>query len=175
MGFSIIVFDFDGKYLRTMKNPMANERDGQKPSYMGCDNQGNILFTFDNVSCDMKYKYVVANNELEILAKCPNYDKYYLKERLLNVMMIALYPIYEYKSYSYFPNKYNDTVFRINADYSSSPAWIIQIPNKRTLEDDLKLSAELIYYSSLNGKRTFEGIRECNQYVYVYIYHYLIN
>ena len=163
---SVSVFDFDGKYLKTMKNPIEDESGIHSPSFMGCDSKGNILYTFQNYG-SMKYKYVAVNSEFEILYKCPNYVKYDLKERIFQFGLIN-YSIYEYNDRSYYSYVYNDTVFRINDDYSCSPAWINRIPNKYTLEDDLKTGARVINYSDLNGKNCVGAIREYKKYIYIY-------
>jgi len=169
---SINVFDFDGKYIKTIKNPFKNDPDGLSPSHMGCDSKGNILFTFGNERGNMKYKYVVASSELEILYKCPNYDRYELKEKGRGTPGFVMYPypIYEYNSCNYYPPVYNDTIFRIDDDYSCSPARIIHIPNRVTLEENLKKSANIIEYAALNGKNALDGILENKQHIYVYHY-----
>ena len=170
---SIVVFDFEGKHIRTIRNPFKDEPGrGHNPSYMGCDNDGNIFYTFDNPVGQMKYKYVVSSNDGEILYRSPNFDKYdlndnYLKGKILGIIAHP-YPIYEYKNYSYYSYVHNDTIFRINEDYSCSPVWIIHIPNRITIEEELKYGADIIESSALNGKNSFKGIREGEQHLYIY-------
>jgi hypothetical protein len=165
---SIFIFDFEGNYIRNIKNPFIEP---DIPTGMGCDTKGNIIYNFTNYYGQMQYKYVAMNNTGEILYKCLNYDKYELKERI-KVFDLASYSVYEYKNNSYYPYSFNDTVFRINDDYTCSPAWIIHLPNKMSLGMELETFASLDY-AALYGKNKFVTVREDKQYLYIYYFRQL--
>ena len=171
---SLNIFDFDGQYIKTIQNPFSDASDGDSPSHMGCDSKGNILWTCNTYpGIQMMYKYIATNGECDILHQSPNYTVYELKEKGRGVPVYAMYsyPIYEYNSCNYYPYTYNDTIFRINDDYSSSPARIIHIPNRVTLEEYKKACNRIIDWSDLDGKNDFSGIRENRQHVYIYHSH----
>jgi hypothetical protein len=163
---SISIFDFEGIFLRAFRHPFTE--DANSPESIGCDNKGNILFTFGTVDGKGEYKYVAVNEKVEILYQCPNYDRYDLKERVRAFAVSPQHPIYEYNTFSYYVYSYNDTVFRINDDYTCSPAWIVRLPNKITLEERLKTYTYMEDWSTLSGKNYFEGIREDKRRVYIY-------
>jgi hypothetical protein len=61
-----------------------------------------------------------------------------------------------------------DTIFKINDDYTCSESWIIKLPNKIILEEDVKINCKTLDISSLSKKNTFNAIREDAQYAYIY-------
>ena len=162
---SITIFDFEGNFLWAFKHPFTEDSDS--PSSISCDKRGNILFTFMTTNGQMKYKYVAVNDKGEILYQCPNYDRYDLKHPV-RAFSVSSHPIYEYNTFSYYPYLYNDTVFCINDDYSCSPAWIIRLPDRITLEESLKACAYVTDWSTLSGKNYLDGIREDQRKVYIY-------
>jgi hypothetical protein len=163
----IYIFNFLGKYVKTIRNPFSNESDGNSPSHMGSDVQGNLLFSFDNGQGQTKYKYVSVNSVGKIIYKSPNYIRYTLKEKVRDRSVLPL-PIYEYNKSNYYKYCYNDTIFKINADYSCTPVYILNLPNKITLEEDMKTGAGVLEYSALSNKNMFSGVREDKKYLYIY-------
>jgi hypothetical protein len=163
---SVNIFDYNGNYIRRIKNPFENESNSS-PLHMDCDKNGNILFTFGNETGDMKYKYIAMDNEGNILFKSTNYVTYFLNKRI-SLMSFGLNPIYEYKNNSFYEDIFNDTIFQINDDYSCTPIYIRDLPNKITLEDELKMGARILDSSSFSSKSMYSFVREDERYFYVY-------
>jgi hypothetical protein len=164
---SVNIYDFDGNFLNTIKNPFSQEPDGNSPEQMSCDNKGNIVYTFSNSMGNMKYKYVVMDNKGNFIYKCNNYDLYDNKKRILRMSFYPS-PLFYYNNTLYYNYKYNDTIFRINEDYSCSPAYIIRIPKRITLEENIKTGTDEIPYSELSGHFAHVGDREDRRYIYIY-------
>jgi hypothetical protein len=163
---SVYIFDFSGKHIKTIKNPFK-EKDGLSPSRIGCDKEGNIFYYFGNSRGNMKYKYVVLNNEGEFLNESPNYTTYNIGKRIMEMSMPS-YPIYEVGDICYYFDNFNDTIFQINKDYTTSVAYIVKIPNRLSLEDNLRSGAGDIEYSSLSNKNSFCGVEADERYLYIY-------
>jgi hypothetical protein len=157
---------FQESISRPLKNPFKEGKEGL-PLHIGCDKEGNIFYTFSNDQGNMKYKYIVIDFEGKILHKSLNYDTYNLGKRVSESAMDS-YPIYETDNIGYYYYLYNDTIFKINEDYTTSTSYIIKIPNKLSLIDDLRTGAGDIEYSSLSNKNSFNGANEDKQYYYIY-------
>ncbi|MDR2146153.1 MAG: 6-bladed beta-propeller [Tannerella sp.] len=163
---SVNIYDFNGKYLDVIRNPFSQEPDGSSGSRMECDVKGNIFFNFDNFG-SMKYQYTVMDNKGEFLYKSPNPILYDNKKK---IWRFSIYPsaMYFYDNTLYYNYVFNDTVFRINDDYSCSPAYIIKIPKRLTLEENIRTGTNEIPYSDFSGHIQHKAIREDHHYIYIY-------
>ncbi|MDR2146143.1 MAG: 6-bladed beta-propeller [Tannerella sp.] len=174
----IYSFDFEGKHVKTLRNPFSDmSKADNSPVHMGCDKNGNFVFTFGNNSGKMEYKYIVTNREGETLYKCPNYIKYSINEPKGRTRQFSMpfFDFYTFNDCYYYDYAYNDTVFRINDDFSCTPYYIRNLPNKKTLEDILKRDAGIIQNSELAGKNGYDFCREDNKYIYIYHYQYPVD
>jgi hypothetical protein len=163
---SVNIFDFSGKHIKTIKNPFEEET-GLIPAYITCDKEGNIYYSFRNCYGDMKNKYVVMNDEGEILHESPNYITCNIGKPIMQIAP-SFYPFHETEGIYYYNDDYNDTIFRINKDYTASAAYIVKTPNRLSLEDVLKLEAMDIQQSSLSNKNMLNGVTEDEKYLYLY-------
>ena len=163
---NILVFGFDGKFKKTIRDPF----DGIKGLYvhnMNCDpKNGNVLLTFDNNEGKTPYKFVVMNPEGLIIHKEPNYDLYRVEKRTLD-NAIGPSPLYQYQNSFHYRFVHNDTVFQINSDYKCVPKYVLRIPNKLTLEEDLKAKAYITRYADLNRNQIF-SFYENNSFLMAY-------
>jgi hypothetical protein len=175
---SVYIFDFSAKHLKTIKNPFPyKKKDGElekAPLRIDCDKEGNIFYIFENAFGDMKYKYVVMNENGEIIHKSYNYMKYSLDEdKWLRGIVDATppdeYPIYKVGDDCYYSDSYNDTIFRINKDFTTSASYIINLPNRLSLKDDVRVRAGDINSAFLSNKNGIYGAREDKQYLYIYV------
>jgi hypothetical protein len=168
---SVYIFDFSAKHIKTIKNPFPYKKVGTElertPDKITCDKEGNIFYIFYNGFGDMRYKFVVMNDEGEILRKSPNYIKYNIEKEVATHVGTIGCPIYEVGDVYYYNDEFNDTIFRINKDYTTSAAYIIKIPNRLTLEDQVKAGAGIIRFSDLLKNR-LNYAREDKQYIYIY-------
>jgi len=166
----VYTFTFEGKHVRTFRNPLQGAPGGGSPLHMGCDAEtGNLFFTFSNGNGDMKYKYVVCDNTGNIVYKCPNYT---LSPPIPTMTeSVPMYNIYLYDSLYYYEDTDNDTVFVIGKDYRCSPAYIRDLPNRITLKDRLDVAALLKDPADFSDKNSYSGIREDDKYVYAHHYH----
>ena len=163
---SVNIFDFNGQLIDVIRNPFSKEPDGHSPSNMVCDTKGNIFFTFNNFG-DMKYEYVVMDNKRNFLYKSPNFILYDNKKRIFDFSIYPS-PIFFFDNALYYNYVFNDTVFRINNDYSDSPARIIKIPKRLALEEEIKIGTYEIDYSDFSNHTVHRAIREDNKYIYIY-------
>jgi hypothetical protein len=163
---SIYIFDFSGKYIKTIKNPFEGEK-GVQTGDIGCDKEGNLILSFSNFTGDMKYKYVVMDDNGEMLHKSPNYIKYNLDKGIRSISPDS-YPIYKVGDDYCYSYTFNDTIFQINKDYTMSASYIIKLPNRLSLEDYMRESALDIDPSFLSNKNMCYGTREDKHSLYVY-------
>jgi len=166
---SIKTYDFNGHFQNEIKNPFLKEPepDDNSPWGMYCDKKGNIVFTFSNSSGNMKYKYAVMDKHGEMIYKAPNYDLYDNKNRVY-VMTLYPIPLYLYNNTLHYNYIFNDTVFKIEDDYSCQPAYIIRTPKKITLEKQIKTSTREIAFSDWSGSFEHHAAREDHRYIYIY-------
>ena len=165
--YDIIVFNFEGKHIKTIKNPFAKETIQSLPVGGMIVYNENILFAFSNENGQMPYKYAVVNSNGEILHKEINYEKYFLKERIRESSILPP-PFFCYNSSVFFKHNYNDTIFKINQDHTCSPLYVCDLSKQITLEEDMKAGAFVIKYSELSGRNKINVVRESDEYIYVY-------
>ena len=166
-GFNILVYGFDGKYLRSIGNPFAN-----LPTNDGgvCDMvcyKGNLLFTFDFFDGQTPHKYIVTDNKGKILHKEINYNKYFFKERIRN-FEVSHSPLFENGLSLFYKDKFNDTIFKINPDYTRYPVYVCKLPKQITAEEYLRLCVLLTQPSSLYGKNSLNDVRSSGEYLDIY-------
>ena len=164
---NVLVFNMDGKYIKTIRNPFTNEKGVHGAMTLSFYN-GNLLFPFTVNSGQASYKYAVISESGKIIHKETNYTKYFLKERILESSISLTSPFYFYNSSCFFKQEYNDTIFRINHDFSCIPIYISKLEKQITLEDVMKVGAHLIPYSSLSGKNKINGVAESEMYLDIY-------
>ena len=166
---SIKTYDFNGHFQNEIKNPFLKEPEpnDNSPWAICCDKKGNIVFTFSNSSGNMKYKYAVMDKHGEMIYKAPNYDLYDNKNRIY-VMSLYPIPLYLYNNTLHYNYIFNDTVFKVEDDYSCQPAYIIRTPKKITLETQIKTSTREIAFSDLSGSFEHHAAREDHRYIYIY-------
>ncbi|MDR2036908.1 MAG: 6-bladed beta-propeller [Bacteroidales bacterium] len=163
---NILVFGFDGKYQKTIRDPF-DKIEGGRVEYMHCDQKnGNSILFFDNTDGKMQYKYAVMDREGKILHHELNYDQYTLKKRILESNILPP-QFYTYQDNIHYWHYYNDTVFRINADYKCVPKYVIRIPDRLTLEEAMKTGAFITPYSELGNKNTINSIYENNLFLFI--------
>jgi hypothetical protein len=165
-GFNILVYRFDGKYLRSIRNPFANLKGDHTVNDMVCYNE-NLLFTFDFFDGQTPYKYIVTDNKGKILHKEINYNKYFLKERMKEFTMFHS-PLIETDSSLFYKAEFNDTIFKINQDYTRSPVSVCRLPNQITVEEYMKTAALIRSYTTLYGKNRISAVRNSNEYLDIY-------
>ena len=165
--YDITVSNFEGKHIRTIKNPFAKETIMNPPTGGMIVYNGNILFAFTDENGQMPYKYAVVNSHGEIQHREINYEKYFLKERILE-SSISPSPFFCYNSSVFFKHEYNDTIFKINQDHTCSPLYVCNLSKQITMEENMKAGAYVIKYSELSGKNMINVVRESDEYIYVY-------
>ena len=165
--YDIIVLNFEGKHIKTIKNPFAKEALKNPPVGGMIVYNGNILFAFPNNDGQMPYKYVVVNSNGDILHKEINYKKYFLKERIQESSILPS-PFFCHNSSVFFKHYYNDTIFKINQDHTCSPIFVCNLSRQITLEEQMKTGAYVIKHSELSGKNVIGVVRESDEYIYVY-------
>ena len=179
---SIHTFTFDGKYVKTLRNPFSEETDFRRPDDFVYDQvKGNLIFTdFQDGTGNKPYKYVVTDTAGTILYKCPNYTQYHMRRSdirtkyMMGVGVNSTSLLYRYDSSYYCQYEYDDTIFVINEDYTCSPAYIRNLPNRQTIEDRVKMSNGVIKSADLFGKNVYDRSREDGKYVYLF-HHYSIS
>ena len=163
----VLVFSMEGKYIKTIRNPFANEQVEHGAMTISFYN-GNLLFPFTNDSGRDLYKYAVVGATGKVIHKESNYTKYLLKERILERSLSLISPFFFNNSSCFFKQKYNDTIFSINPDYSCTPKYILKLDKQITLEESLKTGAYVIQYSDLSGKNIVYGVAESETYLDIY-------
>ena len=170
---NIMVFDFDGKFINRLKDPFDNMV-GSRVGSMFCDEKGFLLLLFENAQGNMMYKYAVLSPALEVVHKEPNYDLCKINKRVIESTTPFL-TLYKCKDNLIYWNTHSDTIFKINADYTCSPSFVINLPNRLTLEDKVKAGAYLKEYSSMQSKNDVYLIAETDRYLYIYIVSSMFN
>jgi hypothetical protein len=162
--YYIMVYGFDGKFKHKFNDPMLEDSD-INPCTMDCDKNGNLFLSFDNSGGDMLYKYVVIDSVGNIIHKEPNYEIYKTTDRVVDFSM-PFSPFFSYKG-SLFYYSSSDTVFRVNQNYKCEPHYIIKIPNKMTLKDNVKSSTAKATYDDIRGKSIIGNMSENDRYVFI--------
>jgi hypothetical protein len=114
----------------------------------------------------MKYKYVVTSRQNGMIAKNENYDLYRSDRKLYTYWVNT--PFYTYNKKTYYTGRFNDTVFRINDDYSASVGAIIRLPKRLTLEEYIKAGTGETDKALLSDRMSFIATREDKRYIYMY-------
>lgn len=173
---NIHTFSFDGQHIKTLRNPFAGVPDLYDPDEFVYDQEkGNLIFIgFEDGKGNEPYKYVVIDTAGTILNKSPNYAQYHLRApglRLTSSMVVGgdgSTRLYRYDSSYYYHYGYNDTIFVINKDYTCSPVYISHLPNRKTIEENVKAMNGVIKREDLYGRNALGGCREDERYVYLY-------
>jgi hypothetical protein len=175
--YRILVYDFNGKVVRTISNPLKDEPDSSGGtsffvSGIICDDNGNVILYPDYVFKQVMYKYVVISPDGKVIHKEKNYDVCTFKEGQGRgpIMMDITYssPFCKNQSEYYLKKDYNDTIFRINPDYTCSPAYFIKQQKPITLEDAVKVSTNIIKSSELIGKNKITTVKDSKKYLYIH-------
>jgi len=161
------IFDFDGNFHSSFKNPFLEEPSTNIPWRMDIDGRGNLVYIFANIRGDMEYKYVVTDKTGNFLYKCPNYDLYN-NERRVSLMILNPSPLHSYDNFLYYDSRVNDTIFKINDDYSCSPAYIIKLPGRVTLEENVKRGTRELSSFDLSNRFFHESTRQDARSIYIY-------
>ena len=166
----IYVFNTDGKYIRTIKNPLKNDATiTNEISIMSLHN-GNLLFPLTNNHGLCPYKYVVLNTNGEIIHKEFNYIKFSTKKR---VLMISIpdnnsSPFMIDGLSCLLKKQFNDTIFVINPDFSCTPKYVIKLEKLYTLEDRQKLASSEFDISEISDKNNLYGVTQNETYFYFF-------
>ncbi|MDR3250587.1 MAG: 6-bladed beta-propeller [Tannerella sp.] len=170
--YKIIVYDFNGKLVKSINNPLKDEpfdSEGQLFFVHGiiCDDKGNLVLFPDYEKKQILYKYVVMSPDGKIIHKEKSYDVCTFKERTLEVSSYYTSPFFRNESGYYLRKSYNDTIFRINPDYTCSAAYFIKQQKPVTLEESMKASAYVINYSELINRNTIYTVKDSKKYLYI--------
>jgi hypothetical protein len=161
---NIMAYGFDGKFKHRFKDPLI-DTENSHTSNMDCDSIGNILLSFDNSYGNMTCKYAVIDPSGKILHKEPNYDLVKLNEKVRDAE-IPNSPFYSYQNTLFYRFPYNDTIYRINQNKCFA-SYVINTPNKLTLEQVMKAGANVTNYSNLSNKNHIYNVKENDKYLFI--------
>jgi hypothetical protein len=164
---NILVFNCEGKFIRSFRDPF-DETMGTRVDGLTWDpGTGNIFVIFDGSEGKMLYKYAVMDANGKILHSEPNYDKFKLDKRVLEVAFLPS-PFYWHQDMLFYKFMYNDTIFQVNANYSCSPAYTVRLPRAVTLEERLKTGANIVPYYSVGVRNSINTIIESESLLFFY-------
>ena len=166
----IYVYNIDGKYLKTIRDPFKNEASVNGELHLMSIYKNNLMFPLGNDSGECPYKYIVINTEGEIIHKEINYNKYSIKKsrQIISIPDVNSSPFVIDDFSCLLKQEFNDTIFSINPDYSNTPKYVIKLEKQLTLEEDQKLSASVIDISDISGKNVIYGVTDSETYYYFY-------
>ena len=162
----ILVFNTEGKYIRTITEPF---RKGPYGSTIISFYKGHLLFPFTNDDGQNPYKYAIVDTKGEVIHSEVNYEKVFVKMNIMILIMNKI-PQFHFNNLScFFKQEYNDTIFRIKDDFRGVPEYILKLDKQLTREDVMKSYATSPPRTNeISGKNEILGVAASDTYLDIY-------